>query len=127
MTAILNSPLIHNEVVWGKVLEAANFRPILAFKFYFRGNRIVNNPARAGELIEAGLNPIGPRGAIQDITSIMEEPNLAPGRSWTAQVARVVPDLFDPMRPGQTVGGPGDKVARAIDKAGDFWHNTLLW
>ena len=120
MTAILNSPLIHNEVVWSKVMEAAGGRDWLGFGLYFRGNRIVNgNPGRAGELIERGLNPMGPRGSIQDITAMMEEPNLQPGRSWTAKVVGFIPGLFDK--------GAETTVRAAIDKAGDFWHNTLLW
>jgi hypothetical protein len=129
MTVILNSPLIHNQVVWGKVAEAAGGREWMGFGLYFRGNKIVNGATgRAQELIERGLNPFGPRASLQDITGNMEEPNLgAPGRSLTAKVARMIPDLFDEARPGQTVGGPGDKVAAAIDRAGDFWHNTLLW
>jgi hypothetical protein len=121
MTAIMNSPLIHNEVVWSKVVEAVGGKEWMALGLYKRGNDIVRSQrgGRASELIERGLSPIGPRGAIQDITSIMEEPNLQPGRSWTASVARAVPDLFDPAA--------GDATARAIDRAGDFYHNTLLW
>jgi len=128
MLLIMNSPLIHNAVVWGKVVEAVAGRAWLGIRLYIDGNRMVKgNPARAGELIEAGLAPMGSRGSFQDITGMMEEPNLAPGRSFTARVLRMVPDLFDEARPGQTVGGPGDKVAAAIDKAGNFYHNTLLW
>ena len=120
MTAILNSPLIHNEVVWSKVAEAAGGRDWLGFGLYFKGNRIVNgHPARARELIDAGLNPIGPRGSYQDISGMMEEPNLVPGRSWTAKVLAAAPGLFDE--------GAEIAVRRAVDKMGDFWHNTLLW
>ena len=119
MTAILNSPLIHNEVVWSKAMEAAGGREWLGFGLYFRGNRIVKNPARSAELIERGLNPIGPRGSYQDISGLMEEPNMEAGRSWTAQVLGFIPGLFD--------AGAETKVMRAIDKAGDFTHNMLLW
>ncbi len=129
MTAILNSPLIHNQVVWGKVAEAAGGREWMGLGLYLKGNRIVNGmTGRAQELIDRGLSPMGKRGSYQDLTGDMESPEYgAPGRSLTAKIARMVPDLFDEARPGQTVGGPGDKVAAAIDKAGDFWHNTLLW
>jgi hypothetical protein len=119
MTAILNSPLIHNEVVWSKVMEAAGGREWLGFGLYFRGNRIVNNPGRAGELIERGLNPMGPRGSIQDITGMMEQPTIGPRESWTSKILAAVPGLFDE--------GAATRVKLAIDKAGDFWHNTLLW
>ena len=63
--------------------------------------------------------PIGHRFFNQDITSIMESPDLTPGRSWTAKVLGFVPGLFDEAA--------GNAVKSAIDKAGDFWHNTLLW
>jgi hypothetical protein len=120
MTAILNSPLIHNQVVWGKVAEAAGGREWLGFGLYWRGNKIVNGATgRAQELIERGLNPMGPRGAVQDITGMMEQPSLEPGRSLTSKIVAAVPGIFD----------EGAEVAtkRAIDKLGDFWHNTLLW
>jgi hypothetical protein len=47
------------------------------------------------EAIDAGLVPIGKRFFNQDITSIMEAPDLTPGRSWTAKVLGFVPGLFD--------------------------------
>lgn len=120
MTAILNSPLIHNQVVWGKVAEAAGGREWMGFGLYFRGNRIVNGATgRAQELIERGLNPMGPRGSIQDITGMMEEPTLQPGRSLTSKILAFFPGLYDE--------GAELAVKRAIDNAGDFWHNTLLW
>jgi hypothetical protein len=121
MTAILNSPLIHNEVVWSKVMEAAGGREWLGFGLYFRGNRIVNNPGRAGELIERGLNPMGPRGAIQDITGMMEQPDVMSGyhKSFTGKLIGFVPGLFDEAA--------GVATEHAIAKAGNFVHNTLLW
>jgi hypothetical protein len=122
MTVILNSPLIHNAVVWSKVMEAAAGREWLGFNLYFKGNRLVNgNPARAGELIERGLQPMGPRGAFQDITSMMESPDIAREHppSWTGKVLAFVPGLFDEAA--------GAKVEAAIGKAGNFVHNTLLW
>jgi hypothetical protein len=119
MTAILNSPLIHNEVVWSKAMEAAGGREWLGLGLYFRGNRIVNNPGRAGELIDRGLNPMGPRGSYQDISSMMEEPSLKGHESWTGKLLSFIPGLFDP--------NAGAAVERAIQKAGNFVHNTLLW
>jgi hypothetical protein len=122
MQAILNSPLIHNEVVWSKVAEAAGGREWLGFGLYQKGNRIVNgNTGRAQELIERGLNPMGPRGSFQDITGMMEQPDIQAGHhvSWTGKVLGFVPGLFD--------AAAGAKVESAIAKAGNFWHNTLLW
>jgi hypothetical protein len=71
------------------------------------------------EAVDAGLVPIGKRFFNQDITSIMEQPNLTPGRSLTAKIAGLVPGLFDPAA--------DVAVKRAVDRMGDFWHNTLLW
>lgn len=122
MQAILNSPLIHNEVVWSKVAEAAGGREWFGFGLYSRGNRIVNGSAgRAQELIERGLNPMGPRGSFQDITAMMEQPDIQAGHhvSWTGKVLGFVPGLFNEAA--------GAAVESGIAKAGNFWHNTLLW
>lgn len=130
MTAIMNNPVMHNLVVYSKVLDAVGLKEWGGVHLYFRGNQLkVAYPQRVGELIDAGLNPLGPRGFIQDITAAIGEPGIgeAPGHSWTAKIARAIPDFFDPAKPGQTVGGAGDKVAAAIDKMGDIYHNTLLW
>jgi hypothetical protein len=118
MGLIMNSPLIHNAVEWGRAIPAMPGK-VATFKVYFEGNRAKNNVPLMREAIDAGLVPIGKRFFNQDITSIMEQPNLTPGRSWTAQVLGFVPGLFDE--------GAGTAVRAAIDKAGDFWHNTLLW
>jgi hypothetical protein len=118
MGYLMNSPLIHFMVVWGKVAPSAPGQWAGA-KLYFTGNRIVNDPVRSSQLVQRGLAPIGRNGSFQDISSIMEEPTLQPGHSFEAQVLGLVPDLFNPKA--------GDAVRAAIDKAGDFWHNTLLW
>jgi hypothetical protein len=118
MSLIMNSPLIHNAVEWGRAMPAMPGK-VATFKVYFEGNAAKNNPAIMREAIDSGLVPIGHRFFNQDITSIMEEPNLTPGRSWTAKLLGFVPGLFSPE--AETA------VKSAIDKAGDFWHNTLLW
>jgi hypothetical protein len=118
MGLIMNSPLIHNAVEWGRAVPAMPGK-VVTFRVYFEGNRVKNDPVQMREAIDAGLVPIGHRFFNQDISSIMEEPNLSPGRSWTAKILGAVPGLFDE--------GAGDAVKAAIDKAGDFWHNTLLW
>lgn len=118
MGLIMNSPLIHNAVEWGRAMPAMPGK-VLTFRVYFQGNRAKADPAIMREAIDGGLVPIGHRFFGQDITSIMEEPNLQPGRSFTAQVAGFVPGLFDQAA--------GNAVKAAIDKAGDFWHNTILW
>ncbi len=115
---IMYSPFIHNAVEWGRALPAMPGK-VASLRIYFDGNKVKNDPAQMREAIDAGMVPIGHRAFNQDITSIMEEPNLTPGRSLTAKVLGAVPGLFDPAA--------GTAVKRAIDKAGDFWHNTLLW
>ena len=118
MSLIMNSPMIHNAVEWGRALPAMPCK-VASFKVYFEGNRAKNNVPLMHEAIDSGLVPIGHRFFNQDITSIMESPDLTPGRSWTAKVLGAVPGLFDEAA--------GNAVKSAIDKAGDFWHNTLLW
>jgi hypothetical protein len=118
MSMIMNSPMIHNAVEWGRALPAMPGK-VATFKVYFEGNRAKNNPALMGEAIDNGLVPIGHRFFNQDISGLMESPDLTPGRSWTAKLLAAVPGLFDEAA--------GVAVKRAVDKAGDFWHNTLLW
>jgi hypothetical protein len=118
MSLIMNSPLIHNAVEWGRAMPAMPGK-VATFKVYFDGNRAKNNLSVMREAIDSGLVPIGHRFFNQDISSIMEEPNLQPGRSWTAKVLGFVPGLFDKDAEAS--------VKAAVDKAGDFWHNTLLW
>ncbi len=118
MGLIMNSPLIHNAVEWGRALPAMPGK-VATFKVYFEGYHAKNDPVQMGEAIDAGLVPIGKRFFNQDITSIMESPDLTPGRSFTAKVLGFVPGLFD--------AGAETAVRGAIDKAGDFWHNTMLW
>lgn len=143
MSLIMNSPLIHNAVEWGRAIPAMPGK-VATFKIYFEGNaarrgfefhgttryimdwmkgervEVKGGSARMAEAIDNGLVPIGKRFFNQDITSIMEAPDLTPGRrSWTAKVLAAVPGLFDE--------GAGVAVKRAVDKTGDFWHNTLLW
>jgi len=118
MSLIMNSPLIHNAVEWGRAMPSMPGK-VATFKIYFEGNRARKDVPTMHEAIDAGMVPIGHRFFNQDITSIMEAPDLAPGRSWTAKVLGFVPGLFDEAA--------GTAVKRAIDKAGDFWHNTLLW
>jgi len=116
MSLIMNSPLIHNAVEFGRAFPSM---PIRIWTAYAKGYRAKHDIGLMHEAINNGLVPIGKRFFNQDITAIMEEPNLTPGRSWTAKIAGFVPGLFDP--------GMETAVRSAIDKAGDFWHNTLLW
>jgi hypothetical protein len=118
MGVIMYSPLIHNMVEWGRALPMMPGK-VATGKIYFEGNAAKNDPEIMRRAIDNGLVPIGHRGGIQDITGILEDPNLQPGRSWTAKGI------------GGAVGlankAAGEKVKGAIDTAGDVWHNTLLW
>lgn len=116
MGLIMNSPMIHNLVEFGRAFPAM---PTRIVKAYFDGYRAKQDPAVMHEAINAGLVPIGKRFFNQDISAIMETPDLTPGRSLTAKALAMVPGWFDEAA--------GTAVKQAVDKAGDFWHNTLLW
>lgn len=117
MSVIMYSPLIHNMVEFGRALPMVGPR---IFSTYVEGYRLRQNPEFMRKAISDGMSPIGGAdGARQDITGIMEDANLQNGKSWTAKVL------------GGTVGlvnkNAGEAVKGAVDKAGHFWHNTLLW
>lgn len=118
MSLVMYSPLIHNAVEWGRALATMPGK-VLTFKVYFEGNRAKNDPTIMKEAIDAGLSPIGARFFNQDISSLIETPNLTPGRSWTAKLLGGLVGEVSPKA--------GESVKRAIDTAGNFWHNTLLW
>jgi hypothetical protein len=115
---IMISPAIHLGVEVGRSLPTMPGK-IITGRVFFDGNRAKYDPVTVREAIGGGQVPIGKRFFNQDITSMMEQPDLTPGRSWTAKVLAFAPGLFDEKA--------GLAVKRAIDKAGDFWHNTLLW
>jgi hypothetical protein len=118
MGLIMYSPIIHNAVEWGRALPAMPGK-VATFKIYFEGNRVKNDPAQMQEAINAGMVPIGSRFFNQDISSVIEQPNLTSGRSWTAKLLGGIT--------GEVNAKAGEAVKAAIDKMGDIWHNTLLW
>jgi hypothetical protein len=120
MVLVMYSPVIHNMVEFSRALPVMPGK-VLGLSVYFKGNAAKHDKTLMQEAIRiGGLVPIGNRFAMgQEMSSIMEEPNLQPGRSWTSQVLAYVPDLYEK--------GAGDKVRQWVDDAGDFWHNTLLW
>jgi N12 class adenine-specific DNA methylase len=126
MSVIMMSPLIHNQVEWGRALPAAPGK-VLSFQVYLEGNRVANDPARMRLAISGGTSPIGGHGFMQDLVSIAEAPTLRPGSSITAkglgyaaEATGHISRLFNP-RAG------ADQVRRAVDYMGNIWHNTLLW
>lgn len=132
MSVIMYSPLMHNAVIWGKAFPAAPIKLLTPFyhdpdtgklrpgiALYGEGRAAMNNPGVMQRALADGLDPVGHRYFNQDASAIMEEPNLKPGRSWSAQLVGSVTGLFDK--------DAGENVKRAIDRAGDIWHNKLLW
>lgn len=126
MSVIMMSPLIHNQVEWGRALPAAPGK-VLTFQTYLEGNVVANDPVQMRQAIAGGTAPIGGHGFMQDLTSIAEAPTVRPGRSLTAKGAGYVAEatghitrLFNP-RAG------ADEVRRAVDHLGTWWHDTLLW
>ncbi len=121
MGLIMYSPIIHNAVEWGRAIPAMDTKGKLSLGIYTYviGNRAKNNTAILYEAIDHGLVPIGGRGANLDITGIMDDPSLEHGKSWTAKV------LAAPVALISEKGA--DNVKKAVDAAGKFWHETLLW
>lgn len=142
MAVVMISPMIHNLVEYGRAIPAAPGK-VISTRIYFEGNAAKHGRPYTGalryaydhlfkgheipktasptmlEAVDSGMMPIGRRFFNQDITSMMEQPNLTPGRSLTAKILGLVPDLFNPAA--------GAAVKRAVDRMGDIWHNTLLW
>lgn len=126
-SAIMVSPLTHNLVIWGKALPTMtatmgwknNLKNAasLGLRPYFVGNEARGNHALMNELIEGGLVPVSGRGMNPDLPAIAR--GIEPGRSLTAQI---VGRLFDVAS-----DKAGDAARRGIDKAGEFWHERLLW
>lgn len=119
MSMIMFSPFIHNLVEYGRALPAVPGK-VWNTKIYFEGNAAKNDPVFMQRMIDHGFDPIGSRFFKQDISSVMEEPDLTPGKSWTAK-------LLGGLTTEVAGEGAGLKVKGAIDKMGDVWHNTLLW
>ena len=131
MNLIMYSPVMHNQVIYGRAFPVAPLKmltPVIyksddgwhyGIQLYVDGARYRKDPNLVARALNAGMVPVGGRGASMDITSIAEDPNLKPGRSWTAHVLAAVPGLFDARL--------GEGTKRLVDKAGKFWHEELLW
>lgn len=120
MSVIMYSPFIHNSVIFSKAMAGFKGNVIKTTKLYFDGNRIKNDPAQMMEAIsDGGMVPVGKRFFKQDITDQMTQPSMTPGDSMTARMLSAVPGLFSE--------GAELATKKAIDKLGNFYHNTLLW
>ncbi len=147
MQMIMISPLMHGMVIWGKALP---FQPIrsLTFKNYRDGHRIENitrgdevglakkagnnewirdmtdgefktTDAYLSEMLRTGHRPIGDMGWIQRMSDVMITPKLEPGNSIVSRLVGYPAGLL-----GKTAQV---KAMKAVDAAGHFWHDTLLW
>lgn len=119
MSLIMYSPFVHNSVIYSKALAGFKGNLIKTTKMYFDGNRVKWDPAQMIEAIDGGMVPIGKRFFNQDISDTLSAPNLTPGDSLTAKIVSAVPGLFSE--------GAEAATKTAIDKMGNFYHNTLLW
>lgn len=126
MSVIMMSPLIHNQVEWGRALPAAPGK-VVTFQTYFEGNRIANDPAQMRRAISGGVVPIGGHGFMQDIVSMAEAPTIRPGGSLTAKGLGYGTEALGHMTRLFNPRSGADEVRRAVDWFGTFWHNTLLW
>lgn len=127
MSVVMFSPLIHNQVEWGRAIPAAPGK-VLTAQIYFDGNQAKNDPVMMQRFIGARGVPIGGHGFMMDISELGDAQNLEPGaKSWVTQgvgygtkMLGQLTHIYDPEAGSKT-------VKRALDKAGNFWHNTLLW
>jgi hypothetical protein len=114
MTSIMYG-VAHLGVIAGRAFPAApNLVRVMRL-----GNAMKQDPATMRRLILGGMAPIGRTMGFRDLPGIIEDPQMAPGRSWTSKILAAVPGLFDPRA--------GAAVLRAVDRLGDFTHGTLLW
>ncbi len=126
MSVIMMSPLIHNQVEWGRALPAAPGK-VLTFQTYLEGNKVANDPVQMRQAIAGGVVPIGGHGYMQDIVSMAEAPSLRPGRSLTAKGSGYGAEALGHMTRLYDPRSGADTVRRAVDWMGNHWHNTLLW
>jgi hypothetical protein len=124
MSAIMFSPLIHNMVIFGRAL---GYDPTMAgtVALYFKGHAARADNELFRTALEGGMVPMGyHRQGMVDITDVArgfgkEGGWLDPHESWVAHGAKAII--------GSVNKDAGAAAKRFVDKAGDFWHGTLLW
>jgi hypothetical protein len=126
MSAIMFSPLIHNMVIFGRAVAYSKLPIVQTLPLYFRGHAARQDNALMRTALEGGLVPMGyhSNGMI-DVTDVArgfgrEGGLLDPNESWIAHGAGFITKAAF----GKVAGA---KVKDFIDRAGDFWHGTLLW
>ncbi len=145
MSVIMFSPLMHGQVIWGKVLPFQIGRT-LTLKNYRDGHKIQNirgtskgqqakwkenetwvRDESGGEFsgsnqamrqaLKDGYVPIESMGWMQRMTDVIGTPTLEAGRSVTS---RVVGAIAKPL-------GKQKQAMRGVDWLGGMWHDKLLW
>lgn len=129
MGLIMMSPAIHLAVEWGRSFpamltgvsgkDALKNAASLGVYTFAVGSKAKKNDALMRDFIAHGLVPLGDRGMNTDIHGIADGSTMEVGKSWTAKALGKAFDLVNPKA--------GDAARKAVDKAGDFWHGTLLW
>jgi hypothetical protein len=125
--SIMNSPLIHMQVVLGRALPVMPGR-VLTGKAFVDGYRARNDKTMefrdVKEFLRAGGAPISKFGNRQDITGAMTGPVTDPmAQKWSqAPITKAIGGLVSKVSPEA-----GKATAGALWKAADVWHNKLLW
>jgi hypothetical protein len=122
MSAIMTSPFIHMQTILGRAVAVAN--PVkLTYWLTMKGRAIKADTEFMRQMIDHGMVPIGDQRQMMDVGDLVNGGKTGtwtdPNESWIALGAQKLV--------GMASEGAGNKVKDAIDKAGDFWHNTLLW
>jgi hypothetical protein len=94
MSLIMNSPMIHNAVEWGRASSAMPGK-VATFKVYFEGNRAKNDVAPCTRRSTTGWCRSATGSSTRTFHRHDGAPILTPGRSWTAKVLAACPGLFD--------------------------------
>jgi len=126
MSVIMMSPLIHNQVEWGRALPVAPGK-VVTFQTYLEGNKVANDPKLMNRAIAGGVVPIGGHGYMQDIVSIAEAPTVRPGRSLTAKGLGYGAEGLGYLTRLYNPRSGANEVRNAVDWFGNVWHNRMLW
>ena len=109
---IMYSPLIHNQVEWGRALPVAPGK-VFTGRIYFEGYKAKNDFDTMREFVKQGGVPIGDwRGHGGDLNDIMSNPGMSADKGWLTKGLRKY---------------AGDAPADVTGKALNFWHQTMLW
>ena len=115
---IMFSPMMHLAVEVGRAFPAMPGM-VVSLRWLRQGSALRADRAFMSDAIRNGsLRMVGGTW-MQDITGIYDEPNIAPGRSFLAKALGAMGDTRDKDF--------GNRIRRAVDRAGEFWHQYLLW